>query len=472
MKIFYTSDIHGHLLPTDFNDKSLKNVGLFHLLDKKDDYDLKIDGGDILQGSILSNFTVENHKSDLIAEMMNIFGYTHVTLGNHDFNYGHDFLKDYINNLNAKCVCLNVKDLKNEIEIHDYDLITIDGKKVLITGLVTEFVNIWEREENKKDFLIEDIEKSLEKIENIECDFKILIYHGGIEKDLDSFKDFNDTGENKGVMIAQNYDFDLILSAHQHMPFVNKTVFNTHILQAEAFFKSFVEIDVNEKSITSRFGKIDYNLSKSFDKYSNLLDRINEQLDETLAYLPYDLKPSDKLEAALYGFKLADFVNMIQIDYSKADISITSFANEIKGFSRKVSLRDVLLTYKFPNTLIKLEIGYDDLKKAIEKNYDYIVKDDNGYHINESYLYPKVEHYNFDFFYNVDYDFDFEKRVASNIRVKNKKFNKGDVCTICMNNYRKTGAGGFYMYEKLPIVESYDISIQDLLVEYFKKHNR
>ena len=48
----------------------------------------------------------------------------------------------------------------------------------------------------------------------------------------------------------------------------------------------------------------------------------------------------------------ADFINKVQIEYTGADISSTSFANRISGLPRKVRMRDLLLTYPFPNTLV------------------------------------------------------------------------------------------------------------------------
>lgn len=40
---------------------------------------------------------------------MNRCGYDYVTLGNHDFNYGMDYLDSYLNALHARCVCENVR---------------------------------------------------------------------------------------------------------------------------------------------------------------------------------------------------------------------------------------------------------------------------------------------------------------------------------------------------------------------------
>ena len=48
---------------------------------------------------------------------MNAGGYDFITLGNHDFNYGKEYLKKYLDNLNATCLCANVTDTTGELPI-------------------------------------------------------------------------------------------------------------------------------------------------------------------------------------------------------------------------------------------------------------------------------------------------------------------------------------------------------------------
>ena len=52
-----------------------------------------------------------------IAAIMNAGGYDFITLGNHDFNYGKEYLKKYLDNLNATCLCANVTDTTGELPI-------------------------------------------------------------------------------------------------------------------------------------------------------------------------------------------------------------------------------------------------------------------------------------------------------------------------------------------------------------------
>ena len=71
---------------------------------------------------------------------------------------------------------------------------------------------------------------------------------------------------------------------------------------------------------------------------------------------------------ALNGSHLANFINQIQLETSDADISCTAFANVIHGFNKNISVRNILSTYPYPNTLVVLEVNREILKLALERS--------------------------------------------------------------------------------------------------------
>ena len=136
-----------------------KELGLFKCasLFRKDGNTLVIDGGDILQGSPLGAFCHDTIGSAArFAEMMNRCGYDYVTLGNHDFNYGMPYLDSYLNVLKARCVCENVRwdeaGVRFPARIHTLE----NGLRVGIIGIVTDYVNIWEKPEHLAGIAITD----------------------------------------------------------------------------------------------------------------------------------------------------------------------------------------------------------------------------------------------------------------------------------------------------------------------------
>ena len=158
LKIYFTTDLHGYVYPTDYTQRSEKNIGLLNIINEfnKDGNTLIIDAGDTIQGSPFTNY-LSSSQFDLhpIAAIMNAGGYDFITLGNHDFNYGREYLKKYLNNLNATCLCANVTDTTGELPIVPYKIKTMEnGLKIGLLGFTTDFINRWERPENIENISI------------------------------------------------------------------------------------------------------------------------------------------------------------------------------------------------------------------------------------------------------------------------------------------------------------------------------
>ena len=159
LTIYFTSDLHSYIYPTDYRSQSEKDLGLFKCASRfqKDGNTLIIDGGDLLQGSPFGAYCHDTIGSaEKFAEIMNRCGYDYVTLGNHDFNYGMAYLDSYLDALHARCVCQNVRradgSTRFPARVHTLE----NGLRVGIVGIVTDYVNIWERPEHLTGITIED----------------------------------------------------------------------------------------------------------------------------------------------------------------------------------------------------------------------------------------------------------------------------------------------------------------------------
>lgn len=476
LKIIHTSDLHGYFFPTDYLDREEKNTGYLSLLNNiaKDDTTILTDGGDILQGSSFAYYVKENLSSEIIADIMQNVDY--YTLGNHDFNYGYDYLKTYVKNMKGKLVCANVIDKTGRIKFEPYAIKKIAGYKIGLAGVVTDWVNLWERKENLVNFEVTDAfegaKRALDGLKKENTDFNILIYHGGYEIDLESGKKLSETTENIGGRLAKELDFNLILAGHQHMEiaaYIGKTL--AIETPANGSKAALVEVDLATKEMTASFIEPKLGDNSLIEKYRDVEEKVQDYLDVPIAKLSRDYLPEDRIKMALKGSDLADLINKIQLDYTGADISITSFANVISGLKKNLTTRDVLNTYRFPNTTVVLEIDGKTLRAALEQNFSYI-EYDGTYKISKKFLEPKEEHYNFDYFYGIDFEKDLTKKVGERIGkifFKGKEVKDKDTFSLVMNNYRATGAGGFDMYKDLRVIKNYDKETSEILLDYFRK---
>ena len=486
LKIYFTSDLHGYVYPTDYTQRSEKNIGLLNIINEfnKDGNTLIIDAGDTIQGSPFTNY-LSSSQFDLhpIAAIMNAGGYDFITLGNHDFNYGREYLKKYLNNLNATCLCANVTDTTGELPIVPYKIKTMEnGLKIGLLGFTTDFINRWERPENIENISITDTFDAVKKYYDIvkkQCDLIIGIYHGGFENDLESHKQLSTTTENIAYKICKEFDFDILLTGHQHMSIANMNIHGTHIAQTPHNGSKFLELnltinDDNSINIKSALKDISINPNKEmYDKFLPLENKVQHWLDTPVGFLDSELQPTSHLDMALNGSNLANFINQVQLETSKADISCTSFANVIKGFNKNVTVRDIMSTYKFPNTLAVLEVNRKYLKLALERCASYFHIDNETISISNRFLKPKVQHYNYDYFNNIEYTFDLRKPVGSrvtSIKFKGQELSDNTSLSLVMNNYRATGAGGYEFLTECPMIKEIQCEMPEVIINYFRKH--
>ena len=160
--IIYTSDTHGHIFPVNYATNRPEPAGLLNLAGaiEKDGDTLVLDGGDSLQGTPLTQYYLE-HRGDWpfhpVAEAFNAVGLDYFTLGNHDFNFGYEALAEYLDAMKGICLCANVEDLGGRLRLRPWTVHTLAcGLRIGLTGIVTDFVNVWEQPQNLEQLRVTD----------------------------------------------------------------------------------------------------------------------------------------------------------------------------------------------------------------------------------------------------------------------------------------------------------------------------
>ncbi len=481
LTIYYTSDIHGFIFPTSHADNEIRPMGLLGMIPQfhKDGNTLVLDCGDTIQGSPLTYYCRKKSLETPMIPVMNAAGYDYATLGNHDFNYGYEALAEYLNGLRAQCVCANVLDRSGRLPIVPYVLHTLEnGLRVGITGVVTSWVNRWERECTLSHFEITDPLKAAGDALDLlrgQADFTVCLYHGGIEKDLETGRLLSDTDENIGCRICEELDFDLVLTGHQHIPMENITYHGTHLAQTPANATHFLKVEAwVDGSIASRLLPSDPSVMPPLAQELELLkSNLNHWLDAPIGRLNMPLWPGDKLQMALHGAPIAAFFNQVQLDASGADVSCTSLPNEMRGFDALVTVRDVVATYVYANTLVILQVSGKVLRGALERCASYFTVSPLGeVSISKDFLEPKVAHYNYDFFAGIEYTFDLNFPIGQRVKSITRSgvpVEDDHQFTLCMNNYRATGSGGYDGYLKCKRVREINTEVSEFLLDYLAK---
>ena len=224
--IYGINDFHG-AIKEDGYQMGLGYVGSFIKEKTSEENTLFIDSGDTWQGSLESNF---NHGK-LINEVYENAKISARTIGNHDFDWGLDVLKDNVKNSNFPNLAANVYDYdwdnkktgttqQKELGKSYATYVLDNGLKVGIIGMIGEdqitsistqlvqnitFTNQLEKTKQISDFL---------RI-NKKCDVVILSTHA-------SFEQTESAALTRVSSVSKQRYVDLVLNAHTHQEEIRK----------------------------------------------------------------------------------------------------------------------------------------------------------------------------------------------------------------------------------------------------------
>jgi len=201
---------------------------------------------------------------------------------------------------------------------------------------------------------------------------------------------------------------------------------------------------------------------------------VQQWLDTPAGHLDIALNAEEHLRSAVHGSPLANFINTVQLAASGAQISACALPNEFKGLPADVTIRDVVSTYIYTNTLVVLEMSRAQLKQYMERSAEYFDHDDAGnLIIADEFLRPKVQHYNYDYFSGVDYTIDTTQpkgqRITS-IRIDDREMSEEETVTVCINSYRSSGAGDYDFLVGQKVAADILVDVADAMIEYIVGH--
>lgn len=493
-KIIYTSDTHGRLSAYDFISKSCGSFGLSrfssYLKDCEVPY-LLVDNGDMLQGSPLLDYARKNNLPCPVSAVFNTLGYTYLTPGNHDFNFGLEHLLRFQSSFSGTVLCANIykedTPLFTPFVVHE-----ICGVKVAVIGLTTEYIPFWERKEHVEGLAFLDGISTVEEILAVHrlrdvADLVVVLYHGGYEKDLETGASFgNSTVENKGYGLFQIPGVDIVLTGHQHVSQLYTSADGRVALQTgfNALDAGVVDVVMERDRDGKRFAlqSLEAGLVKLGDyavdpEIEGLLEPLvletDRYLSEPLATLQTDMSITSPLMARERKHPLFQLINDLQLSLTGADISCASLPNETHGFPRELRRNDVAMNFPFENDLVVLEVSGRQLRQALEQNASYFSVIDGNVGVSPQFLHPKVEHYNYDVYDGISYEILLGRpvghRIAS-VYVGNAALDDDRLYSLALNSYRATGAGGFSVFQEARIVRKLPVSYYELVCEHIAAH--
>ncbi|PKH03566.1 bifunctional 2',3'-cyclic-nucleotide 2'-phosphodiesterase/3'-nucleotidase [Psychromonas sp. MB-3u-54] len=255
LRILETSDLHTNIMDYDYyQSKSDPTIGLARTasLIKQKGADVSnvvlVDNGDLLQGSpmgdyIANNFKKNNTLGDIhpAYKAMNTLGYSVGNVGNHEFNYGFDFLSEAIAGadfpyINANVICeadcwegkVKGDNLFTPYLIEEKLVIDNNGHQQMIKigyiGFVPPQITLWDKQNLAGKVsvmgIVEAAEKFVPMMKAEGADVIIAIPHSGLGSSVNP-TDVND--ENATYTLSLVEGIDAITFGHSHSVFPSAT---------------------------------------------------------------------------------------------------------------------------------------------------------------------------------------------------------------------------------------------------------
>lgn len=496
LSFYIVSDVHGYIFPTDFSQRNqalpmglLKANQLIEEERSHDDYSLKIDNGDFLQGAPLCNYLIsELGSSKSLTDIYNRLNFDFGTIGNHEFNYGFSYLKDTLNRLNHPVLCANILDNQNLPFTGDgVYYFEKGGLTIGVIGVTTQYIPNWENPAHIKDLTftsaVDTLKRLLPEVRK-QSDIVVISYHGGFERDLENNEPTEDlTGENEASAILNQFhkDIDVLITGHQHreiamikhdVAVIQPGTRATQVGKVTLTLNHHRQIIEKEAKLLPVTSDIELTL---LEQDASLLTHLEDWLDTNITTLSEPMLINDKFEARRQPHPFLNLLNYILLEKSGADIASTALFDSATGFNQQVTMREIINNCPFPNTFQVLKLSGFQIKEALEQSASYFALDNNNHiTVNENYLYPKPQHYNYDIYGGMTYTIQVGQPIGqrvNNIKVGQKPLNPEEFYTICVNNYRAVGGGNYKMFANAPVIKDIQEEGAQILINFMTKHD-
>ncbi|EKU48574.1 bifunctional metallophosphatase/5'-nucleotidase [Staphylococcus massiliensis] len=490
--ILSVSDIHGYIFPTNYQHKGQElSKGLLKiqtLIEKERQANtntLLIENGDFIQGSPFCFYlNSELQSSEMLTKVYNQIGFDVGVIGNHEFNFGLPYLHDTLDRLNYPVLSANITTDGKPFTGHDVVYKEIDGVTVAIIGVTTPYIPNWEKPEIIAGLEFETTVSYLKAhIQSVrdKADIVVVSYHGGFERDLETGNETEQqTGENEGYQILQEVDgIDVLITGHQHREiatvkegvsivqpgskgdFLGKIVLQYDAQQHTIKHQTTDLIPVTEETVSQ----------EAPQAVRDTQDKLEAWLDAPLVHLNEDMLVKDDFKARIKPHPIVNLLNHAQMSLAGVDISCTPLFPSARGFSKTVTMRDIIDNYPFPNTFNVLEVTGAELKAALEKTATYFDVEDGDITVNQAFLEPKPQHFNYDMYSGIDYTIHASNEAGARVHdvtFKGEPVTDAQTYQVVMNNYRAVGGGDYAMFDESKIVKDIPVEGAEMLIQYLK----
>ncbi|WP_312092223.1 5'-nucleotidase C-terminal domain-containing protein [Aminipila sp.] len=416
---------------------------------------LLLDAGDSLHGYPIANLG----QGENIVEIMNAVGYTAMTPGNHDFNYGIKRLLELKKEMTFDLLSANLTAENGSAVLSPSKLYEQNGVKIGIIGISTPETATKTNPDNVKGYsfnessMADQIQTQIDKLEKEGADYIIGLGHLGMDKESAPFRSID--------IIEKLHGLDIFIDGHSHTTLENgqlvkdKDGHNVVLAQTGNYLDNIGKVTIDNGRITASLIKE----ARTDAAIKNLVDdkktEIQPMLDTVVAKTEVELdgerEPGVRTKETNLGDLAADAIKYA----AGADIALTNGGGIRTSIKQgNITYGDLNSVFPFGNTVVTIEIKGKDLLAALEHGTKNCPEASGGF--------PQVSGLSFEI-----------NTAASQNRVQNVKI--GDAALdlnksykLATNDFTQAGGDGYTMLAEYVKTGEYG-ALDEALVNYIQK---
>ncbi len=470
LRILGTTDLHTNIVNYDYyKDKETNSLGfaktasLIKTAREENSNTLLIDNGDLIQGTPLGSYKnsvdpLEEGEVHPAIAALNLLDYDAATLGNHEFNYGLEYLEETIDDAEFDFVNANVIDEatgKNKYTpyvILDKKVKDSHGKevtvKVGVTGIVPPDILKWDKSNLIGKVSVKDsvdaVTEVVPQMKAAGADVVVVLSHSGLGDDVHTKQE-----ENVSYLITKIKDVNAVISGHAHqvfpglktdLPAVDNekgTMNGVPIVMPGKYGSHLGVIDLklvkdgNKWAVSSGTGAVrGINKEASTDVDQAVVNTVKEAHEGTINYVR---TPIGEISSTIHSYfsQVQDdpsiqIVTTAQKWYVEQKVQGTADANlpilsagaPFKAGTRsdseyytyvgkgEIAIKNVADLYLYDNTIATLKVTGADVKEWLEMSAGQFNQIDSSVTTEQSLINGDFRSYNYDVIDGVTYEID------------------------------------------------------------------
>ena len=447
---------------------------------------LLVDAGDFSQGQP----EVSYEKGADAVRLMNAVGYDVVTLGNHEFDFGYEKLKENMSTRTFTLICADVYDSNGPLFDGPSTTFTKGGVKIGFVGIETPetqtkvnpalIKELTFLTNNTSPTIYEAVGQEVNYLKGLDTDLVIAISHLGIDAESEPYRSTDMYEAVEGI--------DFVIDAHSHTVMTEGPGGEPIQSTGTAFANiGVIVIDEATKTIVDNFNKPVSEIEGSDEAVATLAQEIHDKVNNALGAvfatseveLNGDKAPGNRTEETNNGDFITDAMlwaltaqNPGAIDVPAENILAITNGGGIRDKIAKgdVTKRDIKTVLPFGNTLAVVYVKGSVLLEALEASTFCTPTAIGGF--------PQVAGMKFTIDTTKEYDANDEtypgstyygpktiNRVTIN-EINGKPFDPDATYAVITNNFITAGGDTYYSFAAATDKFDTGIPLDEVVVDY------